>query len=522
MEIHSMEEQTWEQLLEAWQRRRAVAELMGGAEKIARQHQKGLRTARERIEMLVDPGTFVEFGAFNHPDVPGMEASHFGDGMICGLGKVDGRPAVIEAADKTVFAATGSSVNGRKKRAMHDFAVRNGLPLFHLMEGGGLRMPDGMGSDGISDKMMPLYMLRHKRRVPFLTAILGDSYGSPTWHAVSSDFTVQLKGTCMAVAGPRMLEVATGEKIDEEELGGWRIHAELTGQIDQAADTEEECIELMKRFFRFMPSHAGEEPPVQETEDDPWRRVDEVLRIVPTKRNRAYDMRRLIQTIVDDGYFFELRPLFGRALITGLASLGGRVVGIIANQPMFNAGAAGADECDKATEFICLCDSYHIPMIFLHDIPGFRVGSTAERAKIATKIMVWNQALAWSTVPKLSVVIRKSIGAAYSNMCGPGMGGELVVAWPSAEINFTGPEVGINVVYGRYLEQVENREEERKRLLERWSFDSSPYKAAGKHLIDDVIDPRETRKWLCQTLEYVLAKRGSKGQRLLAHWPTGF
>lgn len=383
-----MEEQTWEQLLEAWQRRRAAAEQMGGAEKIARQHEKGLRTARERIEMLVDPGTFVEFGAFNHTEVPGMEATHFGDGVICGLGKVDGRPAVIEAADKTVFAATGSSVNGRKKRAMHDFAVRHGLPLFHLMEGGGLRMPDGMGSDGISDKMMPLHMLQHNRRVPFLTAILGDSYGSPTWHAVSSDFTVQLKGTCMAVAGPRMLEVAIGEKIDEEELGGWRIHAELTGQIDQAADTEEECIELMKRFFRFMPSHAGEEPPVQKTEDDPWRRVDEVLRIVPTKRNRAYDMRRLIQTIVDDGYFFELKPLFGRALITGLASLGGGVVGIIANQPLFNAGAAGADECDKATEFICLCDSYHIPMIFLHDIPGFRVGSAAERAKIATKIMV--------------------------------------------------------------------------------------------------------------------------------------
>jgi acetyl-CoA carboxylase carboxyltransferase component len=271
-----------------------------------------------------------------------------------------------------------------------------------------------------------------------------------------------------------------------------------------------------------MPLNASQEPPFNASNDNPYRRIEEVVQIVPTQRNRAYDMTKLIRSIVDDRNFFELKPLFGRALITGLARLNGRVVGILANQPMRNAGAAGPEECEKATEFICLCDSYHIPMVFLHDIPGFRVGSTAERRKIPTKIMVWNQALAYSTVPKISVIVRKSIGMAYGNMCGPGLGADFVVAWPAAEINFTGPEVGINVVYGRQLTDTENPQEERKELLKMWSFDSSPYKAAAKHLIDDVIDPRDTRKFLCQSLEYACQKNGSMGRRLLANWPTGF
>ena len=209
-------------------------------------------------------------------------------------------------------------------------------------------------------------------------------------------------------------------------------------------------------------------------------------------------------------------------MLTGLARLNGRVIGVIANQPLVRAGAAGPDECDKAIEFICLCDSYNIPMVFLHDIPGFGVGSAAERRKIPTKIMVWNQALAWSTVPKISIVVRKSIGAAYSNMCGPSMGADFVVAWPTAEISFTGPEVGVNVVYGRLLEQARDPANERKEWLKQWEFDSSPYKAAGKYLIDDVIDPRDTRRYLTRTLEYACQKNGSKSERLLASWPTGF
>ncbi|MHB1628231.1 MAG: acyl-CoA carboxylase subunit beta [Bacilli bacterium] len=496
-------------------------------ERRKQKHTAGMKkgtglTARERIDALVDQGSFLELGALNHSDVPGMADKSPADALVAGLAEIDGRPVVVMAPDRAVLAGTEGTVYIRKAEALHRFAVKRGLPVFHIGEGGGLRMPDGMGSDGISERMMPLSLLRHGRRVPMISSIMGDSFGGPTWYAIQSDFVVQVKGSCMAVAGPRMLEIATGEKVTPEELGGWEIHAKVTGQIDRVAEEETQGLELMRKFFSYLPSHCDEAPPYALTVDPIDRNLDEVLELVPTRRNRAYDMRRLIQLVFDRETLFELKPDFGGALITGLARLGGRVVGVVASQPLVRGGAYGPEEADKAASFICSCDSYHIPMVFLHDVPGFRVGRTAEAEKMATKVMVWNQALAWSTVPKVSVVIRKSIGAAYSNMCGPNMTADFVVAWPTAEISFTGAEVGVNVVYGRQLAESEDPATERARLLEQWEFDSSPYKAAAKHLIDDVIDPRDTRKFLYRTVDLACRRNGGKGERLLANWPTGF
>ncbi|MFS0575419.1 carboxyl transferase domain-containing protein [Sporosarcina sp. 179-K 3D1 HS] len=502
--------------------KRENAKFGGGKEKIARLHEEGFYSARERINMLVDPDSFLELGMLAHSDQVGSENKSAGDGIIVGLAKVDGRPAVVQAIDKTVFGGTAGIIHARKTESIHAFALKRGLPIFHLTEGGGLRMPDGMGSDGISQMLFPEELLLHRREVPMITGILGDSFGDPAWVAVSSDFATQRKGVSMAVVGPRILEVATGEKAAVEDLGGWKLHANTTGQIDHFGETEEECIQEMKRFFSYMPLNATEEPPFKATEDDPFRRLDEVVDIVPTRRAQVYDMKKLIKIIVDDGQYLEIKPTFGAALITVLARINGRVVGIIANQPMKYAGSAGPQECEKATEFICLCDSHHIPLIFLHDNPGFRVSRDAEKYKMPTKILIWNQALAQSTVPKISIVIRKSIGAAFANMCGPTMGADFVVAWPGAEINFTGPDVGINVVYGRKIEQSANPEEERAELLKSWGFDSSPYKAAAKYLLEDIIDPRDTRKFLAQTLEYACTKKGSKSERRLANWPTQF
>ena len=510
------------QLLEDLERRKEIAEKGGGEEKIKRQHDEGHYTARERIELLVDAGSFLEMGMLNGSGLSGEGSFGNGDGLIGGLAKIDGRPVVVQAGDKTVFAGTEGAVHLKKAKDLHHYAQKRGLPMFNLNEGGGLRMPDGMGSDGISDKLFPPEMLLNRREIPLITGILGDSYGGPTWTAVSSDFVTQLKGSTMAVAGPRILEMATGQKISPEELGGWEVHAKNTGQADAFGETEKECIDQMKKFFQYMPQNANEQPLLKETDDDPERRLENVLDLLPERRNQVYDMHKLIAEIVDDGDYFVFKSLYGEALLTVFAHLNGRAVGIVANQPKKFAGAAGPKECEKAADFICLCDSFHIPLIFLHDTPGFRVSMEAEKEKMPTKIMVWNQALAQSTVPKISVVIRKSIGAAYGNMCGPGMGADFVVAWPTAEINFTGPEVGVNVVYGRQLQQSENPEEERKELLQGWAFDSSPYKAAGKHLLDDVIDPRETRKFLCRTLEFSCASNGGKSERRLANWPTGF
>lgn len=510
-----------EELLKILEQKRGLADLLGGKEKVDMQHSLGRKTARERIEVLVDEGTFFELGRLNHTQQVGYDERNYGDGIIAGYAKIDGRNVAVLAMDKTVFAGTEGSVSWRKSELIHEFAHKNKLPIFHLGEGGGLRIPDGMGSDGISGKIMPHYLTQHDRQVPFFTSILGDSYGWSTWMAVSSDLVIQTKGTCMAVAGPRMLEIATGEHVTPEELGGWEVHAEHTGQVDLFAEVEEENLQILRKVFRYFPSNSTSEPPMRETNDPADRQLEGMESIVPTKRNRAYDMHKLIQKIVDDGEFFELKKEYGRALITGFAHINGRVVGIVANQPMRNAGAATAAECEKATEFIVLCDSWNISLVFLHDIPGFHVASAAEKKKIPTKIMVWNQAIAKATVPKISVVIRKSIGAAYGNMGGPSMG-DFVFAWPTAEINFTGPEVGVNVVYGRKLATVENQQEERDDLLKQWAFDSSPYKAAEKHLIDDVIDPKDTRKIIAQALDLCCNHNGSISKRKLANWPTGF
>lgn len=503
-------------------RRKENAKLGGGVKKIKRLHDAGFYTARERIEMLVDKDSFLEFGMLIHSDQVGSEDKSAGDGVVTGLAKVDGRPVVVQAIDKTVFAGTAGMVHARKTESMHAYALKRGLPIFNLTEGGGLRMPDGMGSDGISQMLFPEELLLHRREVPMITGILGDSFGDPAWVAVSSDFVTQRKGTAMAVAGPRILEMATGEKVTDEELGGWELHAHTTGQADHFAETEEACIEEMKRFFSYMPLNASEEPPFKKTNDDPYRSLDDIVDLVPTRRAQVYDMKKVIKSIVDDGDYFEIKSIYGSALITVLARINGRVVGIIANQPIKYAGSAGPHECDKATEFICLCDSHHIPLIFLHDTPGFRVSKDAEKYKMPTKILLWNQAIAQSTVPKISIVVRKSIGAAFANMCGPTMGADFVVAWPGAEINFTGPEVGVNVVYGRKLQESENPDKERAELLKTWGFDSSPYKAAGKYLLEDIIDPRDTRKFLSQTLEYACIKDGSKSKRNLSNWPTQF
>ncbi len=503
-------------------KQRALA-FKGQSKEQDRQESKGLDlNARQCLGRLVDEDSFQEFGLLSHSDVVEMKDRSPADGMIGGLARVGGRPVVVVAIDRNVLAGTEGRVHLRKWQHLHEFAIRRGLPIFHLGEGGGLRIPDGMGSDGISQSMMPMHLLQHGRQVPLLTAILGDSFGGPTWVAVSSDFVTQVSGTAMAAVGPRMLEIATGEKISAQELGGVKIQGEITGQIDHVGQTVDESLDALRRVFSYLPQNAESAPLYLPPTDTPDRMLDDAVNLVPTERTRPYDMKKLIRAICDLDSVFELRAGFGRALITAFARLDGHVVGLIASQPLYQAGSAGPDEADKATEFICLCDSYHIPLIFLHDIPGFRVGSVAERQKMPTKIMVWNQALAWSTVPKVSVVIRKSIGAAYSNMAGPGMGADLVVAWPSAEISFTGAEVGINVVYKKALSEASNPEALRQELLAQWEFEVSPFPAAGKYLIHDVIEPRTTRQFLVRVLSAAWDSGRYKSARRLANWPTGF
>ncbi|MFZ0475299.1 MAG: carboxyl transferase domain-containing protein [Halobacillus sp.] len=496
-------------------------EILREKKREAQEHRGKKQTsysARERIDLLADQGSFLELGALAHSPVSGMEERTPADGLIGGIIRVDGREAVVQAMDISVLSGTEGEVHLRKSEFFHSYARKRRLPLFNLCEGGGLRMPDGMGSDGISDKLFPSSLLDHGRESPIMTAILGESYGGPTWMAVTSDFVTQVRGTSMAVAGPRMLEIASGEVMSAEELGGPDMHAVYTGQIDHIAEDEKEAIAALRRFFSYMPSNADETPPQKPPIDSDMEHCN-LEEIVPSNLRRAYDMKLLLLRLFDKDSFMNFRSFYGKALITGLARLNGRVTGVIASQPLHMAGASGPEECDKAVDFICLCDSYHIPLIFLHDTPGFRISSRAEKQKMPAKIMNWNTALAKSSIPKFSIIIRKSVGAAYGNMCGPGMGADVVAAWPAAEINFTGPEVGINVVYGKHIRKAERPEEERSKYLEQWNFDSSPYKAAGKFLLEDIIEPNQTRSFLMRFLESAGASGDLKSKRRLADWP---
>lgn len=462
----------FEEELEELKRRKAKALQMGGPEKVKRQHDQGKLTARERIANLLDPGTFFEVGMLSHSDMPGMEDKTPADSKIVGFGKIDGRTVAVVANDFTVLAATSSRVAGHKEGEIKGMALRKGFPLVYLGEAGGARMPDimgskGMGSFGGGGYDTFLQLNSRVRKSPMVTAIMGECYGMPTWMACLSDFVVQVKGSAMGVSGPRVLELAISEKVTDEELGGWKVHAEITGNSDRVAKNEEECF--------------------------------------------------------DGGNLFSLKPLFGKSVITSLARVDGRVVGIIANQPYFNAGAMDTDGIDKVISFLCLCDSYNIPLLFFHDTPGFLVGKEAERKRVGARVMNYMNALGQITVPKISIIVRKTYGMAFWNMAGSGCAAEFLVAWPTAEMSFVDPEIAANVVFGGKLQNSPNLASQREKLVQQLIEDSAPYPAAGMHYIHDVIDPRETRDYIIRALEICQDRRtGGIGEHRLANWPTKF
>lgn len=510
--------------LDELNRRRAHSMAMGGRDKIEKRHASGQGTARERVERLLDPGSFFEIGMLNHSDVPGVKDKTPADGKVCGFGTIDGRTVAVSADDATVFAGTGGRVGVEKEHRLTRWAAEKGYPTINLGEGGGARIPDILGSEGLSSMTMKRELAMRSRRTPLVATIMGECFGAPSWLAALADFVVQVKGSCMAVSGPRVLEMATGEKVENEDLGGWKLHAEITGQVDRIAEGEADCFRIVREFLSYLPSNAHELPPVVPPQsDDQEAGQERLLSIVPDESRRGYDMNRVIKCIVDDERIFALKPDFERSVITCLSRIDGRTVGIIANQPMFTAGAMGPDGCDKCCSFICLCDSFNIPLIFLHDTPGFLVGKAAEMKRMPGKIINFIEAVSLSTVPKVSIVIRKSYGMAYSNMCGTGMGADFVFAWPNAEISFMAPEVAANVVSRPKIESSDDAQAARRQAEEEMRVAGAPWKAAGLHLLEDVIDPRDTRKTISRILTLAAGNDGGyRSRRLLANWPTTF
>jgi len=503
-------------------RQKALA--MGGSKKVEKQHAKGLLTVRERIEGLLDPATFDEQGLLTHSDLPEAREKTPADGKVVGYGEIQGRTVFVSGDDVTVLAGAGGRKGVEKLIRNAEIAARRGYPCIHLGDGGGARLPDIMGAVGMMSMTYPIKGPCRDRQVPLITTIMGECYGGPTWEAAVSDIIVQVKGSVMAVVGPSILEVATGENPDKEELGGWRLHAEVTGQVDLFAENDRDCLSLVRKALSYLPGNADEMPPVTPCAVPSDVKLDKIFDLVPSNPRKTYDMHQVIGMIADPDSILELKPHFDGSLITCLARLDGHVVGFLANNPMVTAGAMGPGACEKATGFICLCDSFHIPMIFLHDTPGFLVGKWAEERKMPLKIMTFIEALHHSTVPRVSVIIRKSYGMAHCNMSGGNMENEQLLAWPTADISFMAPPVAVNVAFGRKLNGMEGIEDMRKAMLNELTKGCGPWEAAGLNLIDKIIDPADTRIELIRTLKRARGTSGRAGmsQRKLASWPRMF
>ena len=492
---------------------------MGGADKLAKRKAEGHLNARERIDYLIDEDSFFESGMFAVGIRPEVRHKTPADGKVAGFARIDGREVGLVSNDFTVLGASSSVINMKKIKHVKQVASKRGLPLVLLGESSGARMPDRMGSAGRAIIAQDSTEYQRLRETPWASALLGACYGSSTWYSAMSDFVVMRKGAIMAIASPGVTSIAINKPIGTEELGGWKLLTGISGLADLAVDTDEAALDAIKRFLSYLPSHCNEAPPVHavpQGSDDACRKM---LEIVPESRNKVYDVRKVIKAIADTDSAFELKERYGKSVATVLARLDGRSVGFIANNPLFKGGALDADACQKITSFMVLCDSFNVPLVFLVDVPGFLIGVEGEMRGMPGKVINWMNAMSQVTVPKFTVIMRKSYGQAYINMAG-GKGADEVALWPSADLGFMDPAVSVNVLYG--IKQ-EDDPERFKELIAEVQRDTSAWALAELYEAQTVIDPRETRAYLIRSLEvHRLRLKNGVGEHRLRNWPTSY
>jgi len=492
--------------------RRERVRRMGGEEAVARQHAAGKLTVRERIDLLFDAGTFVEIGlhathAGIAPELRGRETP--ADGVVTGFGLVGGRPASVIAYDFTVMAGSMGRTAEVKCNRAREVAYTKRMPMIWLIDSAGARIQEAIGSRNFAGSGL-LFREEsiHSGVVPQVAAMMGPGAAGTAYIPALADFVPMVKGTShMALGGPPLVKAVVGEDVTAEELGGSKVHCEISGCADLEVPDDRACIATVKEYLSFFPSSNTGPLPVLPCDDPPDRRAEELIDVVPDSPRRAYDVKRIVRAVVDHGRFFEIKPAWARNVVVGLARLGGVPVGIVANQPMVLGGALDIDAADKAARFIMLCDAFGLPLVFLQDVPGFMVGSRVERAGIIRHGAKMLYAVSEATVPKLTVVLRKAYGAGYFVMCGRAYEPDLIVAWPTAEISVMGPEGGTNIVFRKEIAAAANADEERARRVEEFRKLIDPYVAAGAALVDDVIDPRETRAVLVRGLQMAHTKK---------------
>jgi acetyl-CoA carboxylase carboxyltransferase component len=489
--------------------RAVITTEMGGVPRIAKLHAQNRFTVRERIAAFADPGSFAEVGTFARSNYPPDRDSTPGDGKIGGHCRVDGRPVTVVGDDVTVKRGSTSKVGETKVTRLYEQALAAGNPFVYFGEAGGARIPEIM--DVAYFVGLPA------------TVIVGDSFGASSLHSTFTDFVVQVQGSCLAVTSPRVIEVATGEQISFEALGGTEVHERSTGQIDLSAADESSAYRAVREFLGFLPSSIWSGPPRSEPAGPVGQSDDRLAAIVPGRRRRAYDMRAVLRRLADGGHILPFQPGYGRSLIAALGRIDGYSVGFLASQPMHQAGALTPDACDKATRLLCLCDAFDIPVVFLHDTPGFLVGREVEHARLLHRASRMLQALSLCGSPRLTVIVRKSFGMAFHALNGTGMGADSIYGWPGAEIGFMDPDVAANVVYASQLSELDgaDREREHAELATQLARSTSPYDAAGVMAVDEIIDPAMTRAVLARRLGELSGRRiRAERDRPLAGWST--
>jgi len=493
---------------EELEERRARALAMGGPERVKRLHESGRQTARERIDQLVDPGSWHELGLLAEPELrrPELAAA---DGIITGLARIGGRKVAIIAIDATVLAGTTAPVNMRKQNRIAEWAGRRGLPLICLSDNDGGRLPDLLGwrFSGVPfDFSSFLQPPAGCPAIPRVTAVLGDSFGDAALHAAMGNLVVMVKNSSLALSGPPVIKAAIGEDVDAAELGGPAVAHETSGSAHMVVDDEKEALDAARRFLTYLPDSAALPAPVA-VPVDPTRDPEELLTLVPAESRRGYDMHKVLEAIVDGGSLFEWGKRFGRSLICALARIDGQPIGVFASQPMQRAGVLDVAALTKLAGFADLCETFNLPMVFFQDVPGLMIGTDAEKGGILAGYERVVVRLARATVPKIATIVRKAFGGGHIALGGRPVKPDLLLAWPSAEMGFMAPETGVRTVYRRKLEATlaEQGEVAHAALIAEleaeWAAESAPWEAAANIILDDIIDPR-TREMIITGIDF--------------------
>ncbi|GAB1455549.1 MAG: carboxyl transferase domain-containing protein [Spirochaetia bacterium] len=496
----------------------------GGPKRVAAQHDKGKMTARERIEAFVDPGTFTEIDAFvehRATDLGMADVAAPGEGVVIGYGTVDGRLVYLFAQDFTVIGGSLGEMHAAKICKAMDMAIKVGCPCIGINDSGGARIQEGV------DALFGYGNIFYRNTlasgvIPQISVIMGPCAGGAVYSPALTDFTVMVDKTSnMFITGPQVIKAVTGEDVSSESLGGARVHSEVSGVASLMFADEKATIAGVRKLLSYLPSNNIEDAPLVDSGDDIARLCPGLVELIPDSPNKPYDIRDVISGVFDDGDYFEIQPLYAKNIVTCFARLGGRSVGIVANQPKVLAGVLDINASDKASRFIRFCDSFNIPLVTLADTAGYLPGVGQEHGGIIRHGAKLLYAYSEASVPKLTVIVRKAYGGAYIAMCSRHLGADMVLAWPSAEIAVMGPEGAANIIFKKEIDEASDPAAARKEKIQEYKDNfANPYKAAARGYVDDVIDPSQTRVRLASALTMLLGKRESRPTKKHGNTPV--